>query len=154
MMKRSELFDLYNKLQGLRYHSDNKKFSYALIKNIKSIEGDINKLNEIIKPNEDFLKFEQKRISVCQAHAIKDENGEPILNGDEFQIEDMEKFNADLEPMKAKYQSTLSERQKQIEEYNSLLDEEINVDLTLVGPDDLPDGITPNEIEDIYPILI
>lgn len=153
-MKRSELFDLYNKLQGLRYHSDNKKFSYALIKNIKSIESDINELNQIIKPNEDFLQFEKERISVCRSHAIKDENGEPILNGDEFQIENMEQFNADLEPMKVKYQDVLSERQKQIEEYNSLLDEEIQEDLIKVGPDDLPDGITPNEIEDIYPILL
>lgn len=153
-MKRSELFDLYNKLQGLRYHSDNKKFSYALIKNIKSIESDINELNEIIKPNEDFLQFEQERISVCKSHAIKDENGEPILNGDEFQIENMEQFNADLEPMKVKYQDVLSKRQKQIEEYNTLLDEEIQEDLIKIGPDDLPDGITPNEIEDIYPILL
>lgn len=153
-MKRSELFDLYNRLQGLRYHSDNKKFSYALIKNIKTIESEINRLNEIIKPTEDFLQFEQERIAICRSHAIKDENGEPILNGDEFQIEDMSKFNSDLEPMKMKYQDVLHKRQQQIEKYNSLLDEQVEVELIKIGPDDLPDSITPNEIEDIYPILL
>jgi len=153
-MKRSELFDLYNKMQGLRYHSDNKKFSYALIKNIKNVESDINKLNEIIKPTQDFLEFEKERISICRLHAIKDENDEPILNGDEFQIENMDKFSLDLEPLKIKYRDVLTERQKQIEKYNSLLDEDINIELVKIGPDDLPDGITPNEIEDIYTILL
>ncbi len=153
-MKRSELFNLYNKLQGLRHHSDNKKFSYALIKNIKTIESDINKLNEIIKPDNDFIQFEQERIGICHSHAIKDENEEPILNGDEFQIENMEQFNLALEPIKIKYQDVLSNRQQQIEKYNSLLDNEINMELVKIGPDDLPDTITPNEIEDIYPILL
>jgi len=153
-MKIYELFNLYNKLQGLRYHSDNKKFSYALIKNIKSIESEIKNLNEIIKPTENFLKFEQERLIVCQNHSIKDENSEPISNGDEYQIEDMNKFNIDLEPLKIKYQDTLAKRQKQIEKYNSLLNQEIEIDLIKIGPDDLPDAITPNEIEDIYPILL
>lgn len=153
-MKRSELFELYNKMQGLRYHSDNKKFSYALIKNIKNIENEINILNEIIKPTQDFLEFEKERITICRSHAIKDENDEPILNGDEFQIEDMNKFNLDLEPLKIKYRDSLTKRQKQIEKYNSLLDENIEIEFVKIGPDDLPDNITPNEIEDIYPILL
>lgn len=153
-MKRSEIFELYNKLQGLRYHVNNKKFSYALIKNVKNIEVDINTLNEIIKPTEDFLQFEQERIAICRSHSIKDENGEPVLNNDEFQIENMENFNSDLIPIKEKYEKTLSKRQEQIEKYNSLLDEDNVVELIKIGPDDLPDGITPNEIEDIYPILL
>lgn len=153
-MKRSEFFDLYNKLQGLRYHSDNKNFSYALIKNIKAIEQDINKLNEVIKPTEEFLQFEQERLAICQSHSIKDDNGDPLLNGDEFQIENIEKFNEDLIPLKTKYQDMLNYRQEQIEKYNSLLDQEIEMELVKIGPDDLPDTITPNEIEDIYPILL
>jgi len=153
-MKRSELFNLYNKLQGLRYHTDNKKFSYAMIKNIKSIEIEIVKHNEIIKPDEEFLQFEQERLDICKSHTLKDENGVPILKGDEFQIENMDKFNLELVPIKEKYKTVLSHRQELIEKYNSLLDDDIEFDLVKVGPDDLPDSITPDELEDIYPMLL
>jgi hypothetical protein len=153
-MIRSELFELYNKLQGLRQHSDKPKFSYAIIKNTKAIESEIKSLNEIINPTEGFLQFEEERLDMCKIHTTKDENGEPILNGDEYQIEDMVKFNEDLKPLKEKYNDTLIERQTQIESYNSKLGEEIVIDLVNIGPDDLPDAITPNEIEDIYSILL
>lgn len=153
-MRRKDAIDLYNKLQGVRYHSDNKNFSYALIKNIKEIENEIIKLNEAIKPAEEFKQFENDRIAVCQLHCVKDENGNPIVHNDEFQIADMDKFNADLQPIKEKYQGVLQFRQHQIETYNSMLDEDIEFNFTKIGPDDLPDGITPNEIEDIYPILL
>jgi len=153
-MKRNELFDLYNKLQGLKYHSDKKMFSYALIKNIKMIESEISEVNGIIKPNDDFLQFEKERISICRLYSIKDENGEPILNGEEFQIENMEEFSQKLIPMKEQYKDTLVRRQEQIDKYNSKLDEEIVMELVKVGPEDLPDAISPNEIEDMYPILL
>jgi hypothetical protein len=152
-MKRSELFDLYNKLQGLKHLSGNKAFSYALIKNIKGIESEINKLNDIIKPTKNFLQFEEARIDVCKSHTIKDENDEPIQSGEEYQIDDMEAFNLALEPLKEKYKTELTERQQQIDEYNSMLDIEIEFDFIKIGPDELPDAITPNELEDIYLIL-
>ncbi len=101
-MKRSELFNLYNKLQGLRSYNDNKRFSYALIKNIKIIQEEIEKLNEIIKPNDEFLKFEDERIQICNSHCVKDENGEPDLDGDEFKIIDKDKFDESLKPLKEK----------------------------------------------------
>lgn len=153
-MKRGELFELYDKLQGLRSYSDNKKFSYALIKNIKLIEEEIKIQNDLIKPSKRFQDFEQERINICQSHAVRDENNKPILNGNEYQIKDMEIFNSALIPIKEKYNDILIERQAQIEKYNIMLDENINIDLVKVGVDDLPDGITPNELEDIYPILL
>lgn len=153
-MKRKDAIELYNKLQGVRYHSDNVKFSYALIKNIKEIEAEIAKLNETIKPAEEFKQFEQDRIAICQLHCIKDENGNPIVHNEEFQIADMDKFNQDLIPIKEKYSDILRHRQQQIETYNAMLDEDVDFQFAKVGPDDLPSEITPNEIEDIYPILL
>ncbi len=153
-MKRSELFNLYNKLQGLRSYNDNKRFSYALIKNIKIIQEEIEKLNEIIKPNDEFLKFEDERIQICNSHCVKDENGEPDLDGDEFKIIDKDKFDESLKPLKEKHNTTLNQRQQQIEKYNSMLDDNIEIELSKVGPDDLPDNITSNELEDIYPMLL
>lgn len=153
-MKRKDAIELFNKLQGVRYHSDNVKFSYALIKNIKEIENEISKLNEAIKPSEEFKQFEQDRIAVCQLHCLKDENGNPIVHNEEFQIADMDKFNQDLIPIKERYGDILRHRQQQIETYNAMLDEDIDFQFTKVGPDDLPSEITPNEIEDIYPILL
>lgn len=152
-MKRSQFFNLYNKLQGVKYHTDSVKFSYALIKNIKTIELEIQKLNESIIPSDDFLKFEQERIQVCQDHTQKDENGDPIVIDNEFQIENQEEFNIALLPIKEKYGRILQLRQNQIDAYNRMLDEKIEMDLILVGVDELPKEMTPNELEDIYPIL-
>ena len=152
-MTRAQFFDLYNKLQGVRYHTDNTKFSYFLIKNIKLIESEIVKLNEIIKPPEDFLAFEKERLLVCKNFAKKDENDQPIINNDEFLIENFEEFNKNLEPVKKKFEQVLMQRQSQIDIYNNMLDEELELELVHVGPDDLPSGITSNELEDIYPIL-
>lgn len=153
-MKRKDAIDLYNKLQGVKYHSDSKIFSYALIKNIKIIEDEIMKLNEVIKPEDRFKDFEQERIGICQKHCLKDENGNPIVHSDEYQIEDMNKFNEDLIPIKEKYIDVLQHRQSQINTYNFMLDEDVKLDFVKVGPNDLPESITPNEIEDIYPILL
>ncbi len=35
-----------------------------------------------------------------------------------------------------------------------MLDDNIEIELSKVGPDDLPDNITSNELEDIYPMLL
>jgi hypothetical protein len=152
-MTRREIFNLYNNIQKVRYHNDNSKFNYSIIKNIKLIEEQIRIVDNVIKPTQEFIEFERIRIPICEEHAKKDENGRPILINDDYQFEDELKFIEAIKPLQEKYQSALDHRQTQINDYNRLLDEEITINLLKIGKDELPEKITQAELESIFPIL-
>lgn len=127
-MTRREIFNLYNNIVRVRYHNDNSKFNYAVIKNLKLIEEQIKVVDSTIKPTPEFIEFERTRIPLCEEYAKKDENGKPVLVNDDYQFEDEAKFLEAVKPIQEKYQSALDFRQTQIDNYNKMLDEDVTID--------------------------
>jgi len=152
-MTRREIFNLYNNIIKCRYHDDNSKFNYAVIKNLKLIEEQLKIIEKEMKPTSDFMEFENVRIPLCEEHAKKDETGKPILINDDYQFEDMDKFLEAIKPLQEKYKDTLDNRQKQIDKYNKMLDEDIDIEFIKINKDELPEKISQKELESIYPIL-
>jgi hypothetical protein len=147
-MKRKEIFD---NIQALNSVSELKgvKFSYSVIKNKKKIEEEIKVLEEIIKPTNRYSAYESQRIQICEKHAEKDINNKAIIEDNKFKILDMTTFDIELNALKNDYLDDISEREKQIDEYNRMLDDDIELDYTKIGFNDFPNDITPKQLETI-----
>ncbi len=143
--------DLYNSFQALDVVKDLKgvKFAYALLKNKKKIEEEIKIFEEIIKPNSKFEEYEMQRIKLCELHSEKNEDGTPVIIGDRYKLIDENVFNKELEILKLDYKEFIDERMKQINEYNKMLDEDINIEIIKIKFDDIPSNISAKELEDI-----
>jgi seryl-tRNA synthetase len=55
----------------------------------------VKKLTEIVK------ETDEERIELCKEHSDKDENGEAIVNDNQYQVQDLEALNADLQELYA-----------------------------------------------------
>jgi hypothetical protein len=143
--------DLYIYMQGLNSVTDLKgvKFAYSVIKNKKKIEDEIKIFEEVIKPDPAYEEYELKRISLCEIHSDKDEDGKPIVIADKYKLTNVDIFNEELEKLKFNYKDIIDERMKQINEYNKILDETMVIDITKISFNDLPENITPKQLESI-----
>lgn len=143
--------DLYFNMQSLNAVGDLKgtQFAVAVLKNRKKIEDEIILLEEVIKPNPIFEEYEKKRIVLCEVHAEKDVDGKSVIVGDKYKLVDIDLFNIDLDKLKNNYQDIIDERVQQINKYNNLLDEDIDIDLIKLKYDDLPENISAKQLESI-----
>lgn len=143
--------DLYVYMQGLNSVIELKgvKFAYSVIKNKRKIEEEIKLFEEVIRPEPAFEEYELKRIALCEIHSEKDEEGKPIIIADKYKLVNVDLFNEELEKLKSNYEDVISERINQINEYNKILDEPMEVDIMKISFNDLPENITPKQLESI-----
>ena len=141
--------DLYNYLRAMDTVKDLKgvRFAYSILKNKKKIEEEIQIFEEVIKPNPLFAEYERNRITLCEMHSEKDTEGKPIIIGDKYKLIDTTLFNTELDKLKSGYQDVIEERIKQINEYNEILEEEVDIDLIKLNINELPSEITPKQLE-------
>jgi hypothetical protein len=143
--------DLYNSFHALEVVKDLKgvKFAYALLKNKKKIEEEIKIFEEIIKPNAKFEEYEIERIRLCEFHSEKNEDGTPVIISNRYKLVDDNIFNKELELLKLDYNEFIDERMMQLNEYNKMLEEDINIEIIKIKFDDIPSNISAKELEDI-----
>jgi len=129
------------------------KFAFAVLKNRKKLEAQVNEdksiFEEILKPSEGFKQYEEKRIALCEISSEKDENGKAITEGDRYKIVDMIKFNQELNKLTLEHEEAVNDRKRQLEEYNSLMEEEIEIDFQKIGFNDLPEELTENQLRSL-----
>jgi len=143
--------NLYEYLEALNSVSELKgvKFAFTVIKNKKKLEEELKNLEEAIKASEEFTSYENQRIQLCNVHSEKDDNGQPIIENNRFKIIDLNKFDEELNSLKANYLEIISDREKQINEYNQLLNEDCSLVLSKLNFEDLPQEITTQQLETI-----
>ena len=147
-MKRRELYvymESIEKVSSLK----GVKFAYTIIKNKKKFEEEIKILEEVVKPSEGFTNYEKERISLCELSCEKTENGSPVIENNRYKIIDVPKFDLELNSLKEKNNEFITERENQINEYNRMLEEDINLDISKIGFEDLPIDITTEQLESI-----
>jgi len=135
------------------------KFSYAMAKNKKKIEGESANFQEAMKMSEEYQKYDKERITLAEKHSKKDKDGNPITitniqGAKSFDIIDMDKFEKDFAVIKGKNKEVLNKRVKQMEEFEKLMDEEVKIKLTTVKIDDLPQEITTKQIEALNELIV
>jgi len=147
-VKRKELVELWGLIEQHRKIKNSVKFSYWLAKNRKRIQPEIESLEEAIESSRRYKEYDTERARIAKFYADKDENGKPIIQNSSYVvIEKLNEFNSELNILKEKYKDEVEKRDKQIEEYNNLLEEEIEFEGFKIKLEDLPDGIEPVFIE-------
>lgn len=147
-MKRKDLYAYMDALSNVT-ELKGVKFAYTLIKNKKKIEEEIKILEEVVKASEDFSIYESERIRLCEFHCEKDDNGKPIISENKYKIIDIQNFDNELNILKEKHMSSILERERQINEYNSMLEEDIEINLSKIDYIDIPTDITTAQLESI-----
>jgi len=142
--------------QGLKSVSNypGAKFSYAISKNSRKLEVEIECLKEAQKPSEGFSKYETERIELCKEMAKKDESGNPLTTNNSFDIDDIPTFDKKMKELNKKFKTDLEEREKQIKEVESLLSGEVSIELHKVSVDDLPENITATQLSSIDEMIV
>ena len=149
-----------SRLQGV-------KFAYVVAKNLHIIFREVKILSEILtkalKFSDAFSKFEEERVALCELHAKKDDKGKVIKRkiprqGDntedsEYVIEDRDSFERNFENLKKEHQAAIDEREIQMKEYESLLDEPCDLNFHKVSKDVLPENITGEQLFRIMEIV-
>ena len=151
-MKRKDFGLAMNALDSV---SDLKgvKFAFTVLKNRKKLEAQIEEdktiFEEILKPGEGFKEYEEKRIALCEDSSEKDEEGKAKTEGDRYLIVDMNQFNTDLAKLTEEYQTAVDDRKNQIEEYNSLMEEDMPIEFQVLGMNDLPEDLTEAQLRSL-----
>lgn len=121
-----------------------KKFSYALVLNDDRIKSNVKAITEIAKPSESYIEFETKRHELISKYADTDADGNIILNEkrwvvfkDEFKDVAVEEINA----LTVEYSDIIELRNKDIQEYNELLEADVELNIHMVDLDDVPEEV-------------
>lgn len=144
-MTNSKIIETYNALSQLK-GLKGVKFNYALLRNTGKLELEVKILEKMTEPMDKFKAFEQARIELAKEHSKKDENGEPVTENNHFVIEDKISFDKAFETLKETHKEAIDEREKQMKEFEDLLQKENEVDLYKVKLSEIPDDITTEQM--------
>ena len=156
------------KCMNLSGKSENRiKFSYALVKNSKTIGQLKSNIDETVAKmkdetvDKDFVKYEQERKAILEKNSKKDAKGKPVTRMEgrfmHFEVEDLDAHEKEINKLEKKYQKAI-ESQTKIDSENQkailgLLDEEEDVVIHKVPIEFVPDDITPAVLNEIMPMI-
>lgn len=138
---------LKNEIHNIK-HLQGAKLSYYITLNIDIINNKIDEIKKSIIVSENFKQYNNERIELCEKYCKRDEFGDLIKKIiDEYNSEydvDIENpdWIKDMNELKNKYSSEISNRNNQIDNYNKMLLEESNIDLKKFSLEVVPDNIT------------
>lgn len=129
------------------------KFTYGLSKNISIIEEEIKHIQESIKPTEEFTAYDEARVALCKVHAKKDKDGEfiykvhPESGQQEYDIDvDGKKWTTAIEKLRKDNSEAITKREKQLKDYNELLDADCEIEFYSMSIDSIPNEINVEQM--------
>jgi len=153
------LFRALNALSGLK----GVAFSYAVAKNLRRLGEDVESMQKASELSKEFNEYETARIELAKEHAKKDADGKPVTEDEKddngkvisttYVIANQKAFDKELEALRATHKEALDARQKQIDEFNALLNEESDVELHKIKLADVPQDITTEQMNGILPVI-
>lgn len=153
--KATQLYHLFKRVLE-ENQIKNVRFQYTAIKNKKTLETEVKVLEEAAKPLEDYVSFENERVALCTELSEKDETGKPKVEGNKYVFSD-ENFVALETKIKelidGKYKDALYEQQKREFQFQTLVQEEVDLDLLKINLSSLPDIFSGAEMELLYDLV-
>ena len=135
-----------------------KKFAYVVGRNMRKIETLKGQLGRDFDFKKNYQEYDKERIKLCVKHAEKDEQKKPILvetpNGPNYKMIDIEAFNIDHKALKEKHSEAINERKDQEKAYDKREQEEIDFMIYTIANDFVPEDISANQLQGIWPILM
>lgn len=150
---RQEFLNLYqalNALSGLR----GVKFGYNISKNKAAIKPMITKIQDASKSSELFEAYDKERVELNEKHAVKDITGSPVIENQNYKIENKELFDKELAAIKETHAEAIKEREQQIVDMDAMMKEEITIDLKSIDLNIIPQDITVAQMETLSVLII
>jgi NACalpha-BTF3-like transcription factor len=153
-MKKRELYALKKaiefcgNLQGAR-------FAYALGKNLDKINQEVKMIeNAKRKPSKRLVEFSDKEIKLVKSFAKKDKEGNfiPSETG-EYIILNEDVFNVEIAKLKEQYAEEIKEADEIKKDLETLLDEDIKIELYKINFNIIPENITTRQLSGIYQLI-
>jgi len=158
-MTRNEVINFHRGLIGVA-SLKGAKFAYAVIKNKKACEKEIEIINEIAKQSEEFIAFERTRIELCKKHCSKNDLGEPKMIHIQGQLskfeglDDNENFVKEFKALQKENKKVIEEREKQQIDQVLFLKETTELEVHKMSITEIPEEITTAQLESIFPMII
>jgi hypothetical protein len=167
-LSRQQVIDIYGVLFQLRGEKFSPLTAFDIVKNRNLAKAESEVLDEAreqAKIPEGVEAFEQKRLELCELYAEKDEEGKAKKivtgvnpNGKKQEIFDItmdnqNKIGKELDDLKeTEFKETFEEVKKIEDEFERLLNEELDIGFSKIPIKDLP-KVTTDQIEILMPIL-
>lgn len=152
-IKNKEVLEIMGMISRLQENELPLKFSYGLSKNSRILEPETKTLQEAMKPDEKFLEYDKKRVDLAKKHASKDKKGKPIVNDNQYQLENEEKFESEFENLKEKHKDTIEKQKQKQDEMNDLLEQETEISAYQISIKSFPQKIIGNYLKILLPFI-
>ncbi len=154
---RRQLLALWTALEALMdTPSRAVEFAYALVQNRDKMGSEIEKLEKVKEPSDEWKAFDAERESLCKEFCDKDAQGAPVHDGQRYMIlpEKREEFDKRSEGVKAQHVEAIEDYKAQAARYDNLLDSDIPCPKFVRVPmRALPPGLTARQLEPLQIIL-
>lgn len=150
-MKRYEIFNLLDVINTVLPISKKVKLNMYLYSNKKILEKETEKIKHVLNYSEKFKTFEKERLDLCEKYCEKDKKGISIKEENVYKgLENNEEFNHKISELRNIYKEEIEEQQKQLDEFNELLNEDVDIAFDEFSVDLIPDDlINGNQLEKI-----
>lgn len=169
-MVRRDIFNLFGAVNGVLDVCEKKsndpnekekvpvKLTYVLLRDKSILQPDIEIMSKAVIFKGDASKlqeFDTKRRETLTKYSRKDDDGNPIIvnNGFEIEMVNVAKANEELNVLINEYSEVLEQKRVFDEEVNSFLSGKALVSVYTIDVDWLIDGISPSQLEGLMPIL-
>ncbi len=143
-----DLLRLYNNITFIEGRRFTVKFSYFIAKNKVAMRDEITALDRARKMSTEFAAYDNERISLARKLADKNDDGSSIIQNNSFLItEKIDSFQEELSRIREKYVDAMLDREKQLEDFEELLDGTVEYKGTKVELKHIPDNIESSVLE-------
>jgi hypothetical protein len=158
-LTRERVFQIWYVLHNLKVPEGEKldrRFDFARNRTMDNIGPEV---AEIVKARQSgvsrYDEFVNKRNDILSQYANKDADGNPIVNGNQYAIDSdkMNEASQKIHDLVNDYKDALEERQKEIDIYNEIVGEEIEVDIVQCSFAALPNFVNEEFTKVIRPMI-
>jgi len=150
-MKNKDLLSLYETLKQLDLIG--VRFNYAVARNIAKLKPEIESLFKAQEKTKEFSDFDLKRVEIAKKYSKKDEKGDPVIVDNKYDIDDQEGLQKEFDTLKSENTKVIEEREKQLEVFNELLEQENDIELYTISSSEIPQEISTKQLSGILSIV-
>jgi hypothetical protein len=147
-MKKRDLLKLNGALSSIEGRQFSVKFSYFIAKNKVAIKNEFDALEIARKPDPKYIEYDTKRAELAHKMADRDEKGQAMIVNNSFVIiEKVDEFKTELDKLKKEYSEAIQTQEKNLKDFEDLLNEEIEFRGPKIDLKDIPQTIEPSVLE-------
>jgi hypothetical protein len=139
---RRKLMDVWTVLEGLGEKTLHIKAMYAIVKNRKTLNTEIEAIRDAARPPQGFIAYEKERIALCESFCSRNEKGEPVIENKAFvfPLDKLSDFHEELKRLQEKHVKDIEDANKLDVQMGQLLEDAVDIDVYTIPANVLEDG--------------